>query len=236
MPDQPWTAWWEIDDADLTAPRTAPHATSAQTSGDAATHPTSVSAGDVLAAETPGSGEQAPRGATDEGLYPEDVSPLQTAFPHVDTIMRGGIQRVGAPPPGDASVIEDDPGLAGEPPFGAPLRPLDNWALAETAATGAVDIVGVGVETVQGQFSVEGFARRSGDLVFSGVTFPDPVDAPPAPGAIELTVDEAINVAGDGVRVADRGGFTADRQGFTLITTAQGPGMVRAHGHYVVEI
>ena len=234
MPDQPWTAWWEIDDADLTAPRTAPHATSAQTTGDAAMHATSASAGDVLAAESPGSGEQAPRGATDEGLYPEDASPLQTAFPHLDTIMRGGIQRVGAASPGDDSVIEDDPALASEPTFGAPLGPSANWALAETAATAAVDIVGV--ETVQGQFSVEGFARRSGDLVFSGVTFPDPVDAPPPAGAIELTVDEAINVAGDGVHVADRGGFTADRQGFTLITTAQGPGMVRAHGHYVVEI
>jgi hypothetical protein len=109
-----------------------------------------------------------------------------------------------------------------------------NWGLVETAAAGAP--APVGVQTVYGRFSVEGEARRPGDLVFTGVTFPDPVSAVPTSGAIELNVHHAANVAPDGVVVAEMGGFTPDRQGFTLITTALGAGPVRVDGQYVVEI
>ncbi len=119
-----------------------------------------------------------------------------------------------------------------EPP--ARVQAAENWGLVETAAAGAA--IPVGVQTVYGRFSVEGVANRPGDLVFTGVTFPDPVSAIPAPGAIELAIDDAANVAPDGVVVADMGGFTADRQGFTLITTALDAGPVRVDGHYVVEI
>jgi hypothetical protein len=116
----------------------------------------------------------------------------------------------------------------------APADTPPNWGLVETAATGAA--TPAGVQTVYGRFTVDGGARRPGDLVFTGVTFPDPVSAVPTAGAIDLTIDRASNAAPDGVVVAEMGGFAADRQGFTLITTALGAGPVRVDGHYVVEI
>ncbi len=236
MPDQPWTAWWEVDDVEMTAPRIAPHANDVRInpSEDAAMPASAETPADVLVAVNPEDATEAPYGTVETEVSSEDDADEAPVFPHVDTVMSGGIQRVnveshrGDPTPGDSPVS------VARPNFGGPLRQLTNQAIAEVAATGTAHRMGV--QTVYGRFTVEGFAQRAGDLVFTGVTFPDPMSAVPAPGAIEVAVDEASNVAVDGVVVAGLGGFTADRQGFTLITTAVGPGIVRANGHYVVEI
>jgi len=204
MPDQPWTAWWEIDDTQLQAPRENRYATPTATVID--TDDAQNVAGDALTAEPT-------RIADDYNAQPYE-------FPHAEASAGGGLRRIGAvTPQAEGNASADVPA---------------NWGLVETAATGAA--TPVGVQTVYGRFSVDGVARRPGDLVFTGVTFPDQVTAVPATGAIGLTIDGASNVAPDGVLVADMGGFTPDRQGFTLITTALGAGPVRVDGHYVVEI
>ncbi len=207
MPDQPWTAWWEIEDTQLNAPREdrsaapTPAAPTAEANADAQAPATAVE-------------------ATAPVAIGGDDAADQLEFPHVDATSGGGLRRIGVDP--------------SPPEPAAPAAVPANWGLVETAATGAA--TPVGVHTVYGRFSVEGVARRPGDLVFTGVTFPDAVSAVPPAGAIELTVDGATNVAPDGVVVADMGGFAADRQGFTLITTSLGEGSVRVDGHYVVEI
>jgi hypothetical protein len=207
MPDQPWTAWWEIEDAQLTAPRedrsAVPAPATPAPDAKASDHATAAVIEPTAPVAT----------STDEAADP-------LAFPHVDATSGGGLRRVGVDAP--------------TPEPAAPAAAPANWGVVETAATGAA--TPVGVHTVYGRFSVEGVARRPGDLVFTGVTFPDAVSAVPPSGAIELTIDGATNVVPDGVVVADMGGFAADRQGFTLITTSLGEGPVRVDGHYVVEI
>jgi hypothetical protein len=220
MPDQPWTAWWEIDDAQLQAPRehraTATDDTPAPTAADERARTTPVAHEASAAPES-----------ADHGTDPFE-------FPHVDVTSGGGLRRIGV------SAAEADVTAASEadrtPPAQAPdlVQAAANLGLVETAATGAA--APAGVQTVYGRFSIEGVAQRRGDLVFTGVTFPDPVSTIPVAGAIELSIDQATNVAPDGVVVADMGGFTPGRQGFTLITTALGPGPVRVDGQYVVEI
>jgi hypothetical protein len=211
MPDQPWTAWWEIDDTQLQAPREIRHGApgTAARNADTAEHRASI-------AVVPEAAEPVP--------VDYDADPYE--FPHVDATGGGGLRRI------DVSTPDAQAPPTAEPP--ARVQAAENWGLVETAAAGAA--IPVGVQTVYGRFSVEGVANRPGDLVFTGVTFPDPVSAIPAPGAIELAIDDAANVAPDGVVVADMGGFTADRLGFTLITTALDAGPVRVDGHYVVEI
>jgi len=220
MPDQPWTAWWEIDDAQLEAPRedrsNAPLDTTAVTVTDEGVTTTAVA-------------NEAPTGPEPSA---HDTDPYE--FPHVDVTSGGGLRRIGVTTPEPEAV--DLP--QAEPTANAPapdqLQAPPNYGLVETAAAAAA--APIGVQTVYGRFSVEGVARRPGDLVFTGVTFPDPVSAVPVSGAIELSIGQAVNVARDGVVVANVGGFTPDRQGFTLITTALGAGPVRVDGQYVVEI
>jgi hypothetical protein len=236
LPDQPWTAWWEIDDVELTAPRTAPHGVNAPTAAAelTATRDTGGGFADILVAEQAEPDAESALGASDGDVSLEDAPADSPMFPHADLVMGGGLQRIQLEAQPENSAAEDDLALDQRTGFGGPLRTPANWGLAEVAATGLAE--NPGVQTVYGRFTVEGFANRAGDLVFTGVTFPDLLSAVPPPGAIVLTMDEASNVIAGAVVVADLGGFTADRQGFTLITTAHGPGMVRAHGHYVVEI
>ena len=204
MPDQPWTAWWEIEDTQLRAPREHRYA--------APPPPVQANTDEHAPATAVATTGQADVSA-DDHADPDE-------FPHAETTGGGGLRRIGvSTPQTDAAAPADTP---------------PNWGLVETAATGAA--TPAGVQTVYGRFTVDGGARRPGDLVFTGVTFPDPVSAVPTAGAIDLTIDRASNVAPDGVVVAEMGGFAADRQGFTLITTALGAGPVRVDGHYVVEI
>lgn len=216
LPDQPRTAWWEIEAAERYAPPPAPRA--ATSSGpvvydaahfDSVTHP-------GRSAEAPATAT-APEGATQSG----------------DAPARGGMRRVGAEPAATPSAPPATPASADSADT-VDADSVSNWALLEMAATSTNP--SHGVHTIYGRFEVEGVARRAGDLIFTGVTFPDAMTTVPAPGAIQLTIDSATNVAEAGLVVADIVGFAADRQGFTLITTARGTGLVRAYGHYVVEI
>ena len=222
MPDQPWTAWWEIDDPEPAAPDERPTGATTGTTGAPATAPATT----IVATAEDASAPEA---------HDDDTDPF--AFAHVEATHGGGLRRIGVEPAdntpvnapeataSDAEVTAAVPDTAAAP---------TNWGVLETAASAAA--APVGVQTIYGRFTVEGEARRPGDLVFAGVTFPDPVSAVPVSGAIELSIEHATNVAPDGVVVADMGGFTPDRQGFTLITTAIGPGPVRVDGQYVVEI
>ena len=220
LPDQPWTAWWEIDDVKLQAPReersTAPNQTAA-----------------VRVADEP-SPTSAPTHQAPAATEPDDHGTDPYAFPHVDVTGGGGLRRIGAAPPEAQITPVPEAGVTPQTQTPDPDRAHANWGVVETAAAAAP--APVGVQTVYGRFSVEGEARGPGDLVFTGVTFPDPVSGVPTSGAIALNIDHAGNVAPDGVVVAEMGGFTPDRQGFTLITTALGAGPVRVDGQYVVEI
>jgi hypothetical protein len=205
MPDQPWTAWWEIEDTQLRAPRENRYAapTPPPVHADADEHAPATAVVTTAPVDVPAADHADPH-----------------EFPHAETTGGGGLRRIGvSTPQTEAAAPADTPA---------------NWGLVETAATGAA--TPAGIQTVYGRFTVVGGARRRGDLVFTGVTFPDPVSGVPTAGAIALTIDRASNVARDGVVVAEMGGFAADRQGFTLITTALGAGPVRVDGHYVVEI
>jgi hypothetical protein len=205
MPDQPWTAWWDIDDAELQAP--------GENRFGAPQAPAAIADIEAAAAALDRQTDPAPRPV-------DQPDPGQSEFPHADATGGGGLRRIGATTPQTQGNTSAD----------VPA----NWGLVETAATQAA--TPAGVQTVYGRLSVDGVARRPGDLVFTGVTFPDPVTTVPARGAVYLTIVEVSNVAPDGVVVADMDGFTPDRQGFTLITTALGAGPVRVDGHYVVEI
>lgn len=205
MPDQPWTAWWEIEDTQLRAPRENRNAAAAA----AAVHANTDEHAPATAVVT-----------TAPVDVPADDHADPNEFPHAETTVGGGLRRIGVRTPHTESA--------------GPTETPANVGLVETAAT--VAATAGGVQTIYGRFTVDGGARRPGDLVFTGVTFPDPVSAVPTAGAIALTIDGASNVAPDGVVVAEMGGFSADRQGFTLITTALGAGPVRVDGHYVVEI
>jgi len=215
MPDQPWTAWWEIDDAQLEAPREHRGETPHGTAATEATAPVTTPASESTAAQAP-----------------TDIGPEPYEFPHAEVTGGGGLRRIGVAPP-EVPAAPADAAPVGATPAAEPVEAPVNWGLVETAATGAPATAGV--QTIYGRFSVEGVARRAGDLVFTGVTFPDPVSAVPAANAIDLSIGSATNVAPDGVIVADMGGFTPGRQGFTLITTALGAGPVRVDGQYVVE-
>jgi len=225
LPDQPWTAWWEIDDVKLQAPReersTAPNETAAVRVADEPATTTAVT-------------HQAPATTEPAATEPADHGADPYAFPHVDVTGGGGLRRIGADPPEPEIMPVPELGVTPQAQAPDPGGVHANWGLVETAAAAAP--ASVGVQTVYGRFSVEGEARGPGDLVFTGVTFPDPVSGVPTSGAIALNIDHAGNVAPDGVVVAEMGGFTPDRQGFTLITTALGAGPVRVDGQYVVEI
>ena len=225
LPDQPWTAWWEIDDVKLQAPReersTAPNDTAAVRVADEPATTTAVT-------------HQAPATTEPAATEPADHGADPYAFPHVDVTGGGGLRRIGADPPEPEIMPVPELGVTPQAQAPDPGGVHANWGLVETAAAAAP--ASVGVQTVYGRFSVEGEARGPGDLVFTGVTFPDPVSAVPTSGAIALNIDHAANVTPDGVVVAEMGGFTPDRQGFTLITTALGAGPVRVDGQYVVEI
>jgi hypothetical protein len=215
MPDQPWTAWWEIDDAEPAAQREHGGETPQDAAATEASVPTTTLTSEPATAQAP---------------TERDPDPYE--FPHAEVTGGGGLRRIGVAPPDVPAAPADATPLAAAPAAEPVAEPV-NWGLVETAAAGAPATAGV--QTIYGRFSVEGVARRPGDLVFTGVTFPDPVSAVPTANAIELSIESATNVALDGVVVADMGGFTPGRQGFTLITTALGAGPVRVDGQYVVE-
>jgi hypothetical protein len=138
---------------------------------------------------------------------------------------RGGLRRVGVTPTGAPVARSADSGT-GE------SRGLSQWGVLETAATAATPTLRT---IIGGAFTLEGVAQRSGDLVFAGVTFSEPVDPAPSPDQIRLTFSDKANVVPDGVRVADLDGFAPSHLGFTLIATSLNPGALWVDGHYDVE-
>ena len=205
-PAQPWTGWWQ------------------PSASDADTTPV-VAVVDNAAQDVPQAAEperldvpNAPffEAATDRAPAPSDI---------VEAMDRGGLRRVGVPPSGapiDTAAAAVDPGLAG------------HWAVLETAATQALEIRCEALSDAD--FTIEGVARRTGDLVFVGVTFPEPLAAAPDPSAIRLTIVGAANADLESVAVAPFDGFAPDRIGFTLIAAALNPGAMWVDGHYHVGV
>jgi len=143
---------------------------------------------------------------------------------------RGGLRRIGVPPPGAPVPPSDDPYRDHSPD---PERPaVSHWSLLETAATATAPAM---FGMARGSFTLEGVAHRGGDLVFAGVTFPEPIRPAPRPDQIRLTFSDRANVGPAGVQVAELDGFTPDELGFTLIATSLNPGALWVDGHYDVE-
>ena len=147
----------------------------------------------------------------------------------------GGLRRIGEAPPKTEITQAPEAGITPEVQAPEPGRAHANWGARGDGRRRARPGPWASRRWT-GALASKGKARGPGDLVFTGVTFPDPVSAVPTSAAIGSTSITAANVGPDGVVVAEMGGFTPDRQGFTLITTALGAGPVRVDGQYVVEI
>jgi hypothetical protein len=157
---------------------------------------------------------------------PDLLAPVAAEVPDWDPGARGGLRRVGVEPSGGPIAAVDDSGAG-------PAEGHPDWAALESAAT--VAFAPAVTLLAEGEFSVEGVARRSGDLVFAGITFPHAVNRVPDPASIRLTVTESSNVDPDSIAIATLEGFGPDRVGFTFVAAALNPGAIWVDGHYHVE-
>lgn len=212
-PEQPWTGWWQ------------PAAT-ADTSGHGAVGVTEAPDHEIPHHAEPERAQipNAPFLGPATGNAPD-------LYAGAGAIDRGGLRRVGVPPSG--SPIGTVPAAApGEPAHEAALP--HHWGMLETAATRSLELPASTANDAD--FTVEGVAQRSGDLVFVGITFPERLTVAPDPSAIRLTIVAAANADLDSVCVAPFDGFGPDRVGFTLIAAALNPGAMWVDGHYHVEL
>ena len=212
-PEQPWTGWWQ------------PAA--------AADSP----AADAVGVAEPRAHVIAHHAEPERDLIPNApflgpaTSNATDPYPAAGAPERGGLRRVGVPPSGAP--------IAGAPETG-PDEPTHDAALPhhrsmlETAATRPLEMPISAAHDAD--FTVEGVAQRTGDLVFVGVTFPERLATAPDPSAIRLTIVAAANADLESVSVAPFDGFGPNRVGFTLIAAALNPGAMWVDGHYHVEL
>jgi hypothetical protein len=213
-PDQPWTGWWQ------------PAVAVSEPSAQDVVAPVEVPAYDLPTAAGLGRPDTHVTPVLDAATGHAPEPPVS-----VDAMDRGGLRRVGVPPSG--APIEIAPVAAADPIDAEPVLPA-NPGMLETAATRTLLMP---VEAATGaDFTVEGVALRTGDLVFVGVTFPQTLAVAPDPSAIQLTIAAAVNADLASVAVADFDGFGPDRVGFTLIAAALNPGAMWVDGHYHVEL
>ncbi len=211
-PEQPWTGWWQPSTDDEAA-----------MSG--------VGVLDTAGRDVPHAAE--PQRPDRPNTEFRDASIDRPANPSagVEAMDRAGLRRVGVPPSG--APIDTAAAAAADGATADPALP-GHWAVLETAATRELDTRSEAASDAD--FTIEGVAQRTGDLVFVGVTFPEPLAVAPDPSAIRLTIVGAANADLESVAVAPFDGFAPDRIGFTLIAAALNPGAMWVDGHYHVGV